>query len=199
MSRLIGLVGEAGAGEVRMRRSGAGDLDRGLPGHRDKPCFGGRAGALGRGLEGAVWRILSPFSSLAETYADGKRNERLQSSRRLLYQSVDDLVKCSTRNLEEEEESLVFTPRAAGLHLQLARQQRETGGDIQLRSDRGENTFSPAPEIKIDAKGGSCARAPPGPQRCLTGAAAMSVAGWAPTEDKGALSNSESDTPSPMR
>lgn len=30
MSRLIGLLGEAGTGEVRMRRSGAGDLDRGL-------------------------------------------------------------------------------------------------------------------------------------------------------------------------
>lgn len=30
MSRLIGLVGEAGTGEVRIRRSGAGDLDRGL-------------------------------------------------------------------------------------------------------------------------------------------------------------------------
>lgn len=39
-------------------------------GDRDKPCFGGRAGAFGRGLEGAVCRILSPFSSLAETYAD---------------------------------------------------------------------------------------------------------------------------------
>lgn len=38
--------------------------------NRDKPCFGGRAGAFGRGLEGAVWRILSPFSSLAETYAE---------------------------------------------------------------------------------------------------------------------------------
>lgn len=34
MSRLIGLVGEAGTGEVRIRRSGAGDLDRGLPGQR---------------------------------------------------------------------------------------------------------------------------------------------------------------------
>lgn len=30
MSRLIGLVGEAGTGEVRIRRSGAGDLDKGL-------------------------------------------------------------------------------------------------------------------------------------------------------------------------
>jgi len=43
------------------------------------------------------------------------QQERLQSSRCFLYQSVDDLVKCSTRNLEEEEESVVFTPRAAGL------------------------------------------------------------------------------------
>lgn len=90
MRRLMGLVGEAGTGEVKMRRSGAGDLDRGLLGHRSvwqrkiinhvcgwlseyclrgwhKPCFGGRAGALGRGLEGAVCKILSPFSSLAET------------------------------------------------------------------------------------------------------------------------------------
>lgn len=30
MSRLIGLVGEAGTEEVRIRRSGAGDLVRGL-------------------------------------------------------------------------------------------------------------------------------------------------------------------------
>lgn len=37
MSRLIGLVGEAGTGEVRIRRSGAGDLDRGLPGQRSAP------------------------------------------------------------------------------------------------------------------------------------------------------------------
>lgn len=66
MSLLIGLVGEAGTDEVRIRRSGAGDLFRGLLGQRS--CFGGRAGAFGRGLEGAVWRILSPFSSLAETY-----------------------------------------------------------------------------------------------------------------------------------
>lgn len=34
MSRLSGLVGEAGTDEVRMRRSGAGDLDRGLLGQR---------------------------------------------------------------------------------------------------------------------------------------------------------------------
>lgn len=34
MSRLNGLVGEAGTGEARIRRSGAGDLDRGLPGQR---------------------------------------------------------------------------------------------------------------------------------------------------------------------
>ena len=37
MSRLMGLVGEAGTGEVRMRRSGAGDLDRGVPGQRSAP------------------------------------------------------------------------------------------------------------------------------------------------------------------
>lgn len=37
MSRLIGLVGEAGTGEVRIRRSGAGDLDRGLLGQRSAP------------------------------------------------------------------------------------------------------------------------------------------------------------------
>lgn len=106
---------------------------------RDKPCFGGRAGAFGRGLEGAVWRILSPFSSLAETYADDTKRvqphgqkkgiisqqkdpeyvfvlhlltdvllvrllqeEGLQSSCCLLYQSVDDLVKVSTGDLEKE-------------------------------------------------------------------------------------------------
>lgn len=48
-------------------------------GKRDKPCFGGRAGTFGRGLEGAVWRILSPFSSLAETYADDTKNALLDS------------------------------------------------------------------------------------------------------------------------
>ncbi len=37
MSRLIGLVGEAGTGEVRIRRSGAGDLDRGLLDQRSAP------------------------------------------------------------------------------------------------------------------------------------------------------------------
>lgn len=37
MSRLIGLVGEAGTGEVKIRRSGAGDLDRGLLGQRSAP------------------------------------------------------------------------------------------------------------------------------------------------------------------
>lgn len=34
MRRLMGLVGEAGTGEVKMRLSGAGDRDRGLLGHR---------------------------------------------------------------------------------------------------------------------------------------------------------------------
>lgn len=34
MSLLSGLVGEAGTGEVRIRRSGAGDLDKGLLGQR---------------------------------------------------------------------------------------------------------------------------------------------------------------------
>lgn len=71
MSRLIGLVGDDGTGDVtdKIRRSGAGDLGRGLLGHRSgMPCLGGRAGAFGRGLEGAQWRILSPFSSLEETY-----------------------------------------------------------------------------------------------------------------------------------
>lgn len=34
MSFLSGLVGEAGTDEVRMRRSGAGDLDKGLLGQR---------------------------------------------------------------------------------------------------------------------------------------------------------------------
>ena len=39
---------------------------------------------------------------------------------------------------------------------------------------------------------------PPVTERCLTGATAMSVCGWAPTEeDKGALSDPVSDTPSP--
>lgn len=37
MSRLIGLVGEAGTGEVKIRRSEAGDLDRGLLGQRSAP------------------------------------------------------------------------------------------------------------------------------------------------------------------
>lgn len=89
MSRLIGLVGEDGTGEARIRRSGAGDRDRGLVHHRSTqewkhwsvvlagllytticervPCLGGRAGALGRGLEGAVCSMCSPFSSLAVT------------------------------------------------------------------------------------------------------------------------------------
>jgi len=39
----------------------------------ETPCLGGRAGALGRGLEGAVCSIRSPFSSLEETYADWRQ------------------------------------------------------------------------------------------------------------------------------
>lgn len=66
MSRLMGLVGEEGTVVVRMRRSGAGERGSGLLDSRS--CLGGRAGALGRGLEGAVWSIRSPFSSLEETY-----------------------------------------------------------------------------------------------------------------------------------
>lgn len=34
MSLLMGLVGEAGTDEVKMRLSGAGDRERGLLGHR---------------------------------------------------------------------------------------------------------------------------------------------------------------------
>ena len=108
MRRLMGFVGEDGTGDVtdRIRRSGAGDLGRGLLGHRSGtpgeaeqlgclracmcvcewsagfgvPCLGGRAGALGKGLDGAQWRILSPFSSLAETYADDdKCRNKMQS------------------------------------------------------------------------------------------------------------------------
>lgn len=37
MRRLIGLVGEAGTGEVKIRLSVAGDLDRGLLGQRSAP------------------------------------------------------------------------------------------------------------------------------------------------------------------
>lgn len=37
MRRLIGLVGDAGTDEVRIRRSGAGDLDRGLVDQRSAP------------------------------------------------------------------------------------------------------------------------------------------------------------------
>lgn len=77
-------------------------------------------------------RILSPFSSLAETYADDTeegstaeknpqaaittvekistdvlfvrflQEEWLERSRRLLHQSVDDLVQVGARNLEEK-------------------------------------------------------------------------------------------------
>lgn len=85
---------------------------------------------MGRGLEGAVCRIRSPFSSLAETYADDTeegstaeknkaatttveictdvlfvrflQEEWLERSRRLLHQSVDDFVQVGTRNLEEK-------------------------------------------------------------------------------------------------
>lgn len=90
---------------------------------------------MGRGLEGAVCRIRSPFSSLAETYADNTeegrhhtrgigqktaatttvgrirtdvlfvrflQEERLQRSRRLLHQGLDDLVQVGTGNLDEE-------------------------------------------------------------------------------------------------